>query len=373
MKDDDHHISRRTFLRYAGTLAAAAGVSAVLPSYALAGLGDRDTVEPQGPDNVIDLSIGYITKQIDDKQDRAIGINGTVPGPLIRMKEGQDVLIRVTNELDESTSIHWHGILLPFIMDGVPGVSFDGIEPGKTFEYRYTVQQSGTYWYHSHTGLQEQLGLWGPLVIDPAEPDPVEYDRAYPVMLSDWTFEDPYEVLENLNKGDGYYNYQKRTVGDFIDDIGDKGLGDALQNYLMWGRMRMSATDLLDVTGAAYTYLMNGRGPQSNWNALFNPGEKVRLRFINAAAGTTAFDVRIPGLNMTVVQADGQNIEPVTVQEFRIGIAETFDVIVEPQDASPIPFLPNHWIAAVTHAARCPPIKTWKRRFPTFVPAPPAP
>ncbi|HLR76529.1 MAG TPA: copper resistance system multicopper oxidase, partial [Balneolaceae bacterium] len=329
---EENNISRSTFLKYAASLTAVAGASAILPSYALAGFKGREVVKPKGPDNIIDLTVGKIPIIIDGKEDTAIGINGTVPGPLIRMKEGQDVLIRVKNELDETTSIHWHGVLPPFVMDGVPGVSFDGIEPGKTFEYRYTLHQSGTYWYHSHSGLQEQLGHYGPIIIDPAGKDPVEYDREYPVILGDWTFEDPHEVLANLKKGEGYYDFQKRTITDFFDDVSEKGLGDALSNYLMWGKMRMSRTDLLDVTGATYTYLMNGRGPESNWTALFKPGERVRLRFINASAGTAALDVRIPGLKMTVVQADGQNVEPVPVDEFRIGIAETYDVIVEPKE-----------------------------------------
>lgn len=332
---DDNSISRRTFLRYTASMAAMAGVSSVLPTYAFAGFNNREILKPKGPDNIIDLTIGKMPHLIDGKEGQAIGINGTVPGPLIRLKEGQDVLLRVTNELDEPTSIHWHGILLPFQMDGVPGVSFDGIEPGTTFEYRYPVRQNGTYWYHSHSGMQEQLGHYGPLIIDPADEDPVDYDREYPVILSDWTFEDPHDVLENNIKMEGYYNHQKRTVGEFFKDIKEDGLGDAVKDYLSFGKMRMSATDLLDVTGATYTYLMNGRGPDSNWNALFKKGEKVRLRFINASAGTTAFDVRIPGLDMTVVQADGQNVEPVSIEEFRIGIAETYDVIVEPKEEKP--------------------------------------
>jgi CopA family copper-resistance protein len=337
-EDNNNTISRKKFLRYAGSMAAFAGVSTILPSYALAGFNNskRDVLTPQGPDNVIELNIGRMPKTIDGKTSSgAIGVNGSIPAPLIRLKEGQDVLLRVTNELDEDTSIHWHGILLPFQMDGVPGVSFDGIKPGETFEYRYPVRQSGTYWYHSHSGLQEQLGHYGPMIIDPADEDPVEYDREYPVVLSDFTFEDPYKVLENNVKMEGYYNYQRRDMGEFLRDVRKNGFGNAAKDYLSWGKMRMSATDLLDVTGATYTYLMNGHGPKSNWNALFKKGEKVRLRFINASTGTTAFDVRIPGLDMTVVQADGQNVEPVSIEEFRIGIAETFDVIVEPKEEKP--------------------------------------
>ena len=335
MSDDSNKISRRKFLRYTASMAAMAGISSVLPTYAFAGFDNREVLKPKGPDNVIDLTIGKMPHKVDGKQGEAIGINGTVPGPLIRLQEGEDVMLRVTNELEDTTSIHWHGILLPFQMDGVPGVSFDGIAPGETFEYQYPVRQNGTYWYHSHSGLQEQLGHYGPMIIDPADEDPVEYDREYPIVLSDWTFEDPHDVLDNVISLDAYYNYQQRTLGDFFDDVKEKGLGDTIKNYASFGKMRMKATDLLDITGATYTYLMNGRGPSSNWNALFKKGEKVRLRFINASAGTTAFDVRIPGLEMKVVQADGQNIEPVPIEEFRIGIAETYDVIVEPKEEKP--------------------------------------
>ncbi|GAA5520263.1 copper resistance system multicopper oxidase [Aliifodinibius salicampi] len=338
MNDDNNNgMNRRTFLRYAGSLIAFASASAVLPGYALAGFGKdkREVLTPKGTDNIIDLTIGKMPHKIDGKRGEAIGINGSVPGPLIRLQEGEDVMLRVTNELDDPTSIHWHGILLPFQMDGVPGVSFDGIAPGETFEYRYPVRQNGTYWYHSHSGFQEQLGHYGPMIIDPAEEDPVEYDREYPIVLSDWTFEDPHNVLDNVISLDAYYNYQQRTIGEFFADIKEKGFGDTVKDYHSFGKMRMKATDLLDVTSATYTYLMNGHGPNSNWNALFKKGEKVRLRFINASAGTTAFDVRIPGLKMTMVQADGQNVEPVPIDEFRIGIAETYDVIVEPKEEKP--------------------------------------
>ena len=324
-------ISRRAFFRYTASIGAVAGMSTILPAYAFAGFGDRDVLEPKGADNILDLTISEIPINIDGKTSTAIGINGSVPGPLIRLKEGEDVLLRVKNELKEDTSIHWHGIILPFQMDGVPGVSFDGIKPGETFEYRFPVTQNGTYWYHSHSKLQEQLGHYGPMIIEPKDNDPVEYDREYPVLLSDWTFESPYDVMNNMKKMDGYYNYQKRTFGEFFKDVSEDGFVSAFKNYTSFARMRMSPTDLADVTGATYTYLMNGRGPESNWNALFKKGEKIRLRFINGSAGST-FDVRIPGLKMTVVQADGQNIEPVSIEEFRIGIAETYDVIVEPKE-----------------------------------------
>jgi CopA family copper-resistance protein len=327
-------ISRRTFLRYAGSMAALAGASALMPAYAFPGFESKgpQVLKPQGPDNVIDLTISRFPKIVGGKKGNALGINGTVPGPLLHLKEGEEVVIRVKNALDkESTSIHWHGVLVPFQMDGVPGVTYDGIAAGTTFEYHFTVPQNGTYWYHSHTFPQEQLGNYGPIIIDPAEKDPVDYDRQYPVVLSDWTFENPYKILAHLKKDDGYYNFQKRTIGEFFKDTAENGLGSTLKNYLMWAKMRMSPTDIADVTGFAYTYLMNGLGPDLNWNALFKKGEKVRLRFINSASDTY-FDVRIPGLKLTVVQVDGQNIVPVTVDEFRIAIAETYDVIVEPDE-----------------------------------------
>src|SRR6056297_3886003 len=255
MSEDNDNITRRRFLRYTASMAALAGVSSILPTYAFAGFNQRNELRPKGPDNVIDLTIGRMPHKIDGKQGGAIGINGTVPGPLIRLKEGQDVLLRVKNELDEPTSIHWHGILLPFEMDGVPGVSFPGIAPGETFEYRYPVRQSGTYWYHSHSGLQEQLGHYGPLVVDPAEPDPFSYERDYAVVLSDWTFDDPADVMRNLTVAEGYYNYNQRTVADFFADVERMGWQAAWDKAGMWGRMRMTPRDILDVTGSAYTYL----------------------------------------------------------------------------------------------------------------------
>ncbi len=251
----------------------------------------------------------------------------------MRLKEGQEAVINVTNELEEDTSIHWHGIILPAEMDGVPGVSFPGIKPGETFTYRYPVGQSGTYWYHSHSGLQEQSGHYGPLIIDPVEPEPFEYDKEYVVMLSDWTFEDPHKVFAKLKKMSDYYNFQKRTIGDFFHDISAKGFGPTMSDRLAWGRMRMSATDIADVTGHTYTYLANGLPPGANWTALFSPGERIRLRFINGSA-MSYFNVRIPGLKMTVVQADGQNVKPVKVDEFQIAVAETYDVIVKPDEGS---------------------------------------
>ena len=262
-------------------------------------------------------------------------VNGALPAPILRWKEGDTVTLRVSNRLaDDYASIHWHGILLPANMDGVPGLSFNGIAPGETYVYRFDVRQGGTYWYHSHSAFQEQLGLYGALVIEPREPDPFQYDREHVVLLSDWTDEDPERVFAKLKKQSGYYNFHKRTVGDFLRDVGERGFGETVADRAAWGEMRMTPTDLADVSGYTYTYLMNGMAPAGNWTGLFRPGERVRLRFINGSS-MTYFDVRIPGLKMTVVAADGQNVHPVTVDEFRIAVAETFDVIVEPagQDA----------------------------------------
>ena len=264
----------------------------------------------------------------------AITVNGSVPAPTLHWKEGDTVTLRVANTLDEDASIHWHGILLPANMDGVPGLSFHGIRPGETYVYRFKVRQGGTYWYHSHSGFQEQQGLYGPLVIHPREPEPFTYDREHVVMLTDWTDESAERVFAKLKKRSDYYNFQQRTVGDFFRDVGKDGLKSALADRKMWGEMRMNPTDLADVSGYTYTYLLNGVAPAGNWTGLFKPGERVRLRFINGSA-MSYFDVRIPGLQMTVVAADGQYVHPVTVDEFRIATAETYDVIVEPkgQDA----------------------------------------
>ncbi|MCG7932752.1 MAG: copper resistance system multicopper oxidase [Candidatus Thiodiazotropha lotti] len=261
----------------------------------------------------------------------ATTVNGSLPAPLLRWRVGDTVTLRVTNLLPQTSSIHWHGIILPSAMDGVPGIAddFQGIRPGETFTYRFPVTQSGTYWYHSHSGFQEQTGLYGPIVIDPREPDPIEYDRDYVVMLSDWTDEDPNDVYRKLKKLSHYYNFNERTHADLMRDIETKGLEATWNDRKMWNQMRMSQRDLSDVTGYTYTFLTNGRTPADGWSGLFRKGEKVRLRFINGSA-MTFFDVRIPGLKMTVVAADGQNLEPVTVDEFRLGVAETYDVIVEP-------------------------------------------
>lgn len=277
------------------------------------------------------LVINETPVNITGRERTAMTINGAVPGPVLRWREGEEVTLLVTNRLKEPTSIHWHGVIVPNTMDGVPGISFENISPGETFTYRFTVKQNGTYWYHSHSGLQEQSGVYSPLIIDPAKPEPFQYDREYVVMFSDWTDENPERVLAKLKKQSGYYNFHKRTLGDFFRDVRRNGWRATLSDRLAWGLMRMDPTDISDVTGYTYTFLINGQSSKSNWTALFKPGERVRLRFINAAS-MTYFDVRIPGLKMEVVQADGQNVKPVTVDEFRIAVSETYDVIVTPQE-----------------------------------------
>ncbi len=324
-------LNRRQFL----TGTAAAGLAfllrGLLPAYAMAPLGLSVDNRARTPGEPIDLFLRQQRVKIGQRMGSAITLNGTIPGPLIRLREGEQATIRVHNELDENSSVHWHGILLPFEMDGVPGVSFTGIKAGETFSYRFPVRQSGTYWYHSHTGLQEQLGQYGPLIIDPAAADPIAYDREYVVVLSDWTFENPYKIMAKLKKMSDYYNFQQRTAGEFFKDMSLAGWRKATTDRLAWGRMGMSPTDIADITGYTYTYLMNGLAPESNWTGLFKPGERVRLRFINAAT-MSYFNVRIPGLPMTVVQADGQNVAPVDIDEFQISVAETYDIIVQPRE-----------------------------------------
>ncbi|MFA7263037.1 MAG: copper resistance system multicopper oxidase [Caulobacter sp.] len=317
-------IARRMLLKNAGLLGAGLAMTSLFPAWARSNSPGlvRDLPTVSGGD--IKLRIGHTAWPVDGRKGHAVTINGTVPGPLIRLKEGQIARIAVTNDLDEDTSIHWHGLILPFQMDGVPGVSFPGIKPGETFVYEFPVQQAGTYWYHSHSGLQEQEGHYGPIVIEPKDADPVAYDREYVVVLSDFAFMHPHEIFRKLKQQAGVFNFQKETVADLL-----AGQDQNLKDRVEWAKMRMDPTDVSDVTGSVYTFLINGHGPDDNWTALFNPGERVRLRFINAAA-MTIFNVRIPGLSMTVVQSDGQNVKPVDVEEFQISIAETFDVIVQP-------------------------------------------
>jgi CopA family copper-resistance protein len=322
---------RRKFIKSAFTVASALAIAKVAPTWAAPqGRSFKDQILTN---DEIDLTIAKSPLLVGNKVGAPITINGQMPGPLIRLKEGQRAKLNVTNRLSEDTSIHWHGIILPENMDGVPGVSFEGIKPGRTFKYRYDVEQNGTYWYHSHSGLQEQLGHLGPLVIEPKDGD-IGADREHTIILSDWTFEDPDTVFRNLKVAEGYYNYQKRTIFETFEDVRQQGLEKTWKQREMWGQMRMSPRDIADVTGSTYTYLMNGRDSQMNWSALFKPGEKVRLRIINGSA-MSFFDVRIPGLEMTVVAADGQPVKPVPVDEFRIGVAETYDVIVQPKQNKP--------------------------------------
>ncbi|AIS13151.1 copper oxidase [Pseudomonas chlororaphis subsp. aurantiaca] len=276
-----------------------------------------------------DLFIGESQVNYSGNSRTAMTINGGLPGPLLRWREGDTVTIRVRNRLKEDTSIHWHGLILPANMDGVPGLSFHGIAPDGLYEYRFKVRQNGTYWYHSHSGLQEQAGVYGPLVIEAREPEPFQYDRDYVVMLSDWSDEAPERLMHILKKQPGYYNFHKRTVGDFIEDVSRDGWAATLADRKMWAQMKMTPTDLADVSGYTYTYLINGQSPGGNWTGLFKPGEKLRLRLINGSA-MSYFDLRIPGLKMTVVAADGQYVQPVSVDELRIAVAETYDVLVEP-------------------------------------------
>ncbi len=321
--------SRRRFLTQASTLGAGFGLQSVLPAWARSGAANSMIgLQPlSGTD--FDLTVGMAKTAIDGRVGRSILVNGQLPAPLLRWREGDEVTLRVHNNLHVDTSIHWHGILLPFQMDGVPGVTFPGIRPRETFTYRFPLMQAGTYWYHSHSGLQEQAGHYGPIVIEPKDADPVAYDREYVILLSDWTFEDPHRVFAKLKKMSDNYNYQQRTVTEFFDDVRRDGWDRTIDDRAMWGQMRMNPTDIADVTAATYTYLINGHGPRDNWTGMFVPGERVRLRIINASA-MSIFDVRIPGLPMTVVQADGLNVEPVETDEFQIGTAETFDVVVQP-------------------------------------------
>ncbi|AHY42323.1 copper resistance system multicopper oxidase [Stutzerimonas decontaminans] len=324
--------SRRTFVKSLAAGGAFAGLGLWRePVWALTSPGQPTVLSG----SEFDLTIDSMSVDFTGKRRTAMAINGSIPGPLLRWREGDTVTLRVRNRLPQDTSIHWHGILLPANMDGVPGFSFAGIAPDGMYQYRFKVKQSGTYWYHSHSGFQEQLGVYGPLIIDPREPEPFSYERDYVVFLSDWTDESPARVLAKLKKRSDYYNQGRRTLGDFINDVADNGWRDTVSERWAWAKMNMSPTDLADISGATYTFLLNGQAPDGNWTGLFQPGERIRLRLINGSA-MSYFDFRIPGLKLTVVAADGQNVEPVQVDEVRLAVAETLDVIVEPdgsQDA----------------------------------------
>ena len=327
-----------TVMRRRDLLAGGVGLGtlAAFPAWAQNhGHGLSPRVELQGPE--ITLTVGRQHMMIDGKPYHAIGINGSAPAPLIRLREGQRARITVVNTLDEETSIHWHGLLLPFQMDGVPGISFPGIPAGGRFTYEFPVVQAGTYWYHSHSGLQEQEGLYGPIVIDPAGADPVAADIEHVVMLSDHSALHPHAIFRRLKLQGGYFNYQKQTIGGLL-----AGRDQPLKERLRWGAMRMDPSDVSDVTGSTYRYLVNGRGPGDNWTGLFAAGQRVRLRIVNASA-MTIFNLRIPGLAMTVVQADGQNVRPVTVDELQIAVAETYDVIVTPPEPRPYTLVAESW------------------------------
>ncbi|KAA0695294.1 copper resistance system multicopper oxidase [Halopseudomonas laoshanensis] len=276
------------------------------------------------------LTVDRVQIDTGDFVKEGIGYNGKSPGPVMRFKEGEEVSIKVTNNLDEMTSIHWHGLILPYKQDGVPGISFPGIKPGETFTYNFPITQSGTYWFHSHSGFQEPDGAYGAIVIEPEGREPFRYDRDYVVQLTDKHPHTGDRIMRNLKMMPDYYNREQQTVGEFFSDAAEKGFMNTLKDRLAWGDMRMMKADVEDLQG--FTGLINGKGPEQNWTGIFEPGERIRLRFINSSA-MTYFDIRIPGLEMTVVQADGNNVQPVSVDEFRIGVAETFDVIVRPKDA----------------------------------------
>ncbi len=317
-------LDRRQLLRGAALTGGGLALAPLFPAWAQPISRGIVTALPTVTGEDITLRIAHQMMTIDGRNSHAIGINGTVPGPLIRLREGQNVRLHVQNDLDEDSSIHWHGLLLPFQFDGVPGVSFPGIKPRSTFVYEFPIKQAGTYWYHSHSGLQEQMGLYGPIVIDPAGNEPARSDREHVIVLSDHSPLHPHAIFKKLKQQAGYFNHQQQTLAGLL-----KGRDQPQSERAMWGAMRMDPTDISDVTGSTYSYLVNGYGPQDNWTALFRPGERVRLRVINASAMST-FNFRIPGLTMTVVQADGVAVRPVAVDEFQIAVAETYDVIVTP-------------------------------------------
>ncbi|MDF1876185.1 copper resistance system multicopper oxidase, partial [Sulfurimonas sp. SAG-AH-194-I05] len=320
-------MSRRTFVK--GVVASALVASSSLTLNASTKIAQRKpTEELIGTE--FNLTIDKINVNITGEPAIAIGVNSMITGPTLRWKEGDAITIHVKNNLSVTSSIHWHGIIIPPEMDGVPGISFDGIPAGETFTYTFPVVQSGTYWYHSHSGFQEQSGVYGAIVIEPKE-EILDYDKEYVISLSDWSDEKPSSVYRKIKLSADYYNFKQRTVGDFFWEVSEKGFFSAFNDRKMWNNMAMADRDLSDVTGYTYTYLMNGQNPATNFKALFKNGERIRLRFINSAA-MTFFDVRIPGLKMTVVASDGNYVQPVEVDEFRIGVAETYDVIVEPQD-----------------------------------------
>ncbi len=305
---------------------AAAGLQCLLPQWAIGAL-------PVGSARqAFELTIRDTAIPIAGRQGRAQTINGSLPGPLLRMREGDRVSISVRNQLTTDTSLHWHGLLVPPGMDGVPGISFPGIPPGDSFTYQFRLRQAGTYWYHSHSEFQEPLGVYAPLIVDPLEPEPFAYDREFIIVLSDWSFEHPRRIYSKLKKHADYYNRNLPGLDQALRD--ERGIRAAIGEDVEWSRMRMMQTDIADVTGATFTYLLNGHSTMDPWLGVFVPGERIRLRFINAAA-MTYFNVRLPGVPMTVVQSDGQNLQPFETDEFQLAVAETLDVLISPRAGTP--------------------------------------
>lgn len=321
------HPTRRTFVKGFAAGSALAGLGLWrLPAFAAPAVFSNELSGQH-----FELFIGQTPVNITGRSRTALTINNSLPGPTLRWRQGDTVTLRVRNRLGEPTSLHWHGIILPANMDGVPGLSFAGIEPGGEYLYRFTLEQSGTYWYHSHSGLQEQAGVYGAIVIEPKVPEPHRYQRDYVLLLSDWSDQAPGELMATLKKQSDAFNYHKRTVGDFIDDVASNGWQQTVTERKAWAAMRMSPTDLADISAATYTYLLNGQPPDGNFTCLFEPGDTVRLRLINGSA-MSYFDFRIPGLKLTVIAADGQPVQPVEVDELRIAVAETYDVLVRVGD-----------------------------------------
>jgi CopA family copper-resistance protein len=326
----DFPLDRRSLLRAAAVGGLGLGAGGLFPAWAQTGshgaghgLAAKTNETLSGEE--IRLTVAESAFRVDGRAGHAITVNGTIPGPLIRLREGQNVRLVVDNRLDEDTSIHWHGLIVPFQMDGVPGVSFPGIRARSTFTYEFPIRQSGTYWYHSHSGLQEQVGHYGPMIIDPAGAGPVAYDREHVIVLSDWSFLHPHRIFSRLKQEGGFFNRRRETL------LGQRSESLSREDRAMFARMRMDPSDISDVTEAAYTLLINGHSPTENWTGLFRPGERVRLRIINAAAQTT-FNFRIPGLRMTLMATDGIDMRPVEIDELQIGNAETYDFLVEPED-----------------------------------------
>ena len=308
------------------------------------------------PARDFDLTIDELPVNFTGAARRAVAVNGQVPGAdCCACARATTVTIRVTNNLRERTSIHWHGFILPADMDGVPGLSFDGIAPGTTFTYRFKVNQSGTYWYHSHSRFQEQVGLYGPIVVERRGGERHAADREHVLLLSDWTDHDPEHIYATLKRQSDYYNFGKRTVGGFPRRRARAGLRghgrrpahvgrDAHESHRSRRRQRLRLHLSIERRHAG-----RATGP-----ALFTPGERVRLRLINGSS-MSFFDLRIPGLKLTVVATDGQDVEPVTVDELRIGTAEVYDVIVDAGRCGLHRCSRSPWTARVSRAAR------WRR------------